>query len=282
MNKISHNNQLKAAVINDFSGFGRCSIAVSLPILSAMKVQCCAVPTAVFSNHTGFESFVFHDYTDYMEAYIREWKKLDLRFGAITSGFLGSSRQIEIVMKFINDFRDKNTAVVIDPVMGDYGRLYPTYKVETAIEMKKLVGLADILTPNLTEACILTGEVYRENPDDAFLENLCLKLCDNGKGAGKIVITGLERKEGVMNFIFEEDKGFTALTLPRTGQQRSGTGDVFSSIITGCAARKIDFEQSVRLAADFVGKAIRRSDELDIPRTDGVCFEEILSILTEI
>lgn len=276
--KGSHNNQKKAAVFNDFSGFGRCSIAVSLPLMSALKVQCCAVPTAIFSNHTGFESFFVEDYTDRLSAYTTEWKKLNLRFDAITSGFLGSAEQISIVEKFISDFRDQNTVVVIDPVMGDYGKLYPTYKVETAIQMKSLVRHADILTPNLTEACILTGEVYRENPDRAFLEKICLELSRNG--AEKIVITGLDNGDSICNFIYQKDKGFSEVCVKKSGLQRSGTGDVFSSIITACAVRKFDFARSVEIAAEFVAKAIKRSTELDIPTTDGVCFEEILGELT--
>lgn len=278
--KGSHNNQKKAAVFNDFSGFGRCSIAVSLPLMSALKVQCCAVPTAIFSNHTGFESFFVEDYTDRLSAYTTEWKKLNLRFDAIASGFLGSAEQISIVEKFISDFRDENTVVVIDPVMGDYGKLYPTYKVETARQMKSLVRHADILTPNLTEACILTGEVYRENPDRAFLEKICLDLSRNG--AEKIVITGLDNGDSICNFIYQKDKGFSEVCVKKSGLQRSGTGDVFSSIITACAVRKFDFTRSVEIAAEFVAKAIKRSTELDIPTTDGVCFEEILSDLTSL
>lgn len=277
---VSHNNQPKAAVFNDFSGFGRCSIAVSLPLLSALKVQCCAVPTAIFSNHTGFESFFVEDYTDRLNAYTTEWKKLGLRFDAIASGFLGSTQQVSIVEKFIEDFRDENTTVVIDPVMGDYGKLYPTYKVETARQMKSLVRHADILTPNLTEACILTGEVYREKPDDEFLKRLCRKL--SADGAKKIVITGLVNDDYFRNFIYEAQKGFSEVCVKKSGLQRSGTGDVFSSIITACAVRKFDFTRSVEIAADFVAKAIKRSTELDIPTTDGVCFEEILSDLTSL
>ena len=276
----SHNNQPKAAVFNDFSGFGRCSIAVSLPLISALKVQCCAIPTAIFSNHTGFESFFVEDYTDRLCDYTDEWKKLGLRFDAIASGFLGSAEQIDIVIRFIKSFRDENTTVVIDPVMGDHGRLYPTYKQETASRMKALIRHADILTPNLTEACILTDESYRENPDDDFLEMLCKKLSDCG--AKKIVITGLEKNGFIANFIYESDKGFFVVKNPKSGTQRSGTGDVFSSIITACAVRGFDFTRSVEIAADFVAKAIKRSEELCIPTTDGVCFEEILGELTSL
>lgn len=281
-NKTSHNNQRKAAVINDFSGFGRCSTAVALPILSAMKVQCCVVPTAIFSNHTGFESFFVEDYTENMESYIQEWKKLDLRFEAIVSGFLASEEQIKIVEKFISDFKDHRTTVIVDPVMGDYGKLYSTYKAQTAIEMKNLVNYADILTPNLTEACILVGESYRQNPSQSFLKSLCERLWENGAGPDKIVITGLENDNSISNFIFESASGFSEISRKKTGIQRSGTGDVFSSIITACAVRKIDFEKSVSLAAEFIAKAIERSTELEIPVSDGVCFEEILGDLTSI
>lgn len=160
MNQTDHNRQNKIAVINDFSGFGRCSIAVSLPIISQLRIQCCAVPTSVFSNHTGFKEYFFEDYTHNMEKYISNWKKLDLRFKGILSGFLGSRKQIEIVQDFIRDFRTDDTKVIIDPVMGDNGKPYPTYTDDMCMAMKELVKYADILTPNLTEACILTDTPY--------------------------------------------------------------------------------------------------------------------------
>ena len=135
----------KIAVINDFSGFGRCSIAVALPIISAMKIQCCPIPTSIFSNHTGFESFVWTDFTDQMQPYMDEWAKLDLKFQAICTGFLGSARQIELVKGFLRRFKTKETLAVIDPVMGDYGKLYPTYAEELALKMVELLPYADIL-----------------------------------------------------------------------------------------------------------------------------------------
>ena len=118
----NHNQQKKIALINDFTGFGRCSIAVQMPIISMLKVQCCAVPTSIFSNHTAYEDYYFTDYTSNMEAYIEQWKKLDLKFEGICTGFLGSAEQIRIVSEFIQYFRDENTVAVIDPVMGDNGR----------------------------------------------------------------------------------------------------------------------------------------------------------------
>ena len=182
---VSHNNQKKIAVINDFSGFGRCSIAVSLPIISAMKIQCCPVPTSIFSNHTGFDSYFFEDYTDKMRPYIAEWRKLDLHFNGICTGFLGSEAQIGIVGDFLQEFGGEGTIVLIDPVMGDYGKPYPTYTMEMCLEMKKLVHYADILTPNLTEACILTDTPYKEKWRVAELEQMAEVL--SRMGPGKVV-----------------------------------------------------------------------------------------------
>ena len=159
---MSLRHQPKAALINDFSGFGRCSVTVALPIISQMKVQCCPVLTSVFSNHTGYPSFYFDDYTEKMPSYIAEWKKLNLHFECIAAGFLGSERQIEIVKNFIRDFKDETTKVLIDPVMGDHGRTYQTFTPEMCSQMKQLAHFADILTPNLTEACILTDTPYHD------------------------------------------------------------------------------------------------------------------------
>ncbi len=174
---MSHNRQKKIAVVNDFCGFGRCSISVSLPIISAMKIQCCPLPTSIFSNHTGYESFYYTDYTKHMEAYFKEWKKLDLRFEGILTGFLGSLEQIDIVRRFLQEFRESNTITVIDPVMGDNGRLYPTYSEALAKQMVTLVPYADILTPNLTEACILTETEYRSDMGKDELNKMCEALC---------------------------------------------------------------------------------------------------------
>ena len=146
MGKI-RDSQKKLAAINDLSGFGRCSIAVELPIISAMKIQCCFVPTAVFYNHTGFQSFYLEDFTERMRPYMREWEKLELHFQGICSGFLGSPEQIDIVEGFFEHFKDKDTVVVVDPVMGDYGKMYPTYSMETCLKMRELIPWADIITP---------------------------------------------------------------------------------------------------------------------------------------
>ena len=271
---MSHNHQKKIAVINDFCGFGRCSIAASLPIISAMKIQCCPLPTSVFSNHTGFDSFHFTDYTQHMNPYIDEWVKLDLHFSGILTGFLGSPEQIHIVKRFLELFKEDSNITVIDPVMGDYGNLYPTYSPKLAEQMSSLVPYADILTPNLTEACILTDTEYKKDISEKELENICEKL--SSMGPKKIVISGLERDNDLENFIFEQGKNPQIIREHKVGPCRSGTGDVCSSIIAADAVNGVDFTDSVKHASSFIAKVLRRTVELDLPKTDGICFEEYL------
>ena len=274
---MSHNNQKKIAVINDFSGFGRCSIAVALPIISTLKIQCCPLPTSIFSNHTGFDSFFFDDYTDKMPLYINEWKKLGLQFDGITSGFLGSKKQIEIVTQFFKDFKTKENIIIVDPVMGDYGKIYATYTKEMCEEMKELVQYADIITPNITELCILTDTTYQEKWKISELEKMTEELAE--KGPEKIVVTGIVQKEFIANFCYEKGKSPKILRCHRVGTQRSGTGDVFSSIIAADAVNQVPFDKSVKKASNFIKKCILKSIEMDIPVTDGVCFEELLQTL---
>lgn len=274
---MSHNKQKKIALINDMSGFGRCSIAVELPIISALKVQCCPVPTSIFSNHTGFESFFFDDYTDKMESYIAEWDKLGLEFNGICTGFLGSQRQIQIVEGFLKRFKNSENITIIDPVMGDYGKMYTTYTEETCREMKRLVEYADILTPNLTEACILTDTPYHDSWTKIELTGLCEQL--SGRGPAKIVITGIKQGKYVANFCYEKGGEGYFIKTERVGTSRSGTGDIFTSIIAADAVNGVDFHTSVKKASSFIKKCILKSMEMDIPITDGVCFEELLTAL---
>ena len=271
---MSRSDQKKIAVINDFCGFGRCSIAVSLPIISAMGIQCCPLPTAIFSDHTGFDSFYSVDYTEHMDAYMDEWIKLGLRFQGILTGFLGSPRQIQIVKRFLSVFRDEHTVTVIDPVMGDYGKLYPTYSPLLAQQMSALVPYADILTPNLTEACILTGTDYDPHMAEENLSRICRQL--SGMGPKKIVISGLERGDCLENYVFEVGKQPRIIRELKIGPCRSGTGDVFSSIVAGDAVLGVDFSESVVHASSFVAKALRHTVALDLPKTDGICFEKFL------
>ncbi len=275
---MTHNNQKKIAVINDISGFGRCSITVAMPVISALKVQCCPVLTSIFSNHTGFPDYFFDDYTAKMPLYIEKWKKLGLEFDGIASGFLGSKEQINIVRDFIREFRTKRTTVIIDPVMGDYGKAYATYTPELCQEMKRLVEYADILTPNLTEACILTDTPYREG-HWAVKDILAMAEKLRERGPSKVVITGIRQGDFVANLVYEEGKEPRVLRSHRVGTERSGTGDVFAAVIAADAVNGVPFDVSVKKAGNFVKQCILRSEELKIPRTDGVCFEELLTTL---
>ncbi len=274
---MARNNQKKIAVINDFCGFGRCSLAVSLPVISALKVQCCPVPTAVFSNHTGYDHFYSVDFTAQMDPYIEEWKRLDLSFDGILTGFLGSPEQIDIVKSFLEHFKKESTVTVVDPVMGDDGKLYATYSVDLAERMVSLLPYADILTPNLTEACILTNTPYDPTIGAEGLEGLCQKL--SALGPKRIVISGLERGEDLENYIYEQGKPAVVVRSHKVGPCRAGTGDVFSSIIAADAVNGMELEASVRHASDFIAKSLRRTVELDLPSPDGICFEEFLKEL---
>lgn len=269
-----HNIQKKIALINDLSGFGRCSITVELPVISHMKIQCCPIPTAVFSNHTGFESYYSQDFTRHLRPFIEEWKKIGLEFDGICTGFLGSARQIEIVREFLKHFRTERTTAVIDPVMGDNGKPYRTYTEGMCQLMKELVPFADILTPNLTEACILTGTPYKERWKLKELRELAERLSENGPK--KIVITGIPQGSYVANYCWQTGREPAVIKTHKIGTSRSGTGDLFTSIIAADAVNGVEFYESVRKASRFVKKCILRSIELDIPLTDGVCFEELL------
>lgn len=274
--------QKRMAVVNDFSGFGRCSLTVSLPVVSAAGIECCALPTAVFSNHTGYADYFFDDYTDKMEPFIEKWKKLGLAFDGIYTGFLGSKRQIDIVLRFIKAFKTADTKVIVDPVMGDHGRLYATYTDEMRREMKLLVRLADVVTPNLTEACFLTGTPYREAPwGREALARMARSLCE--MGAKKVAITGISRGDELTNFLYEQngEEGDSLCTVSglKVGAQRAGTGDVFSSIIAADMVNGIGFRESVIRAGRFIARASRYSDGLGVPSQEGICFEPFLKEL---
>lgn len=276
---MDHNRQKKIAVIGDLTGFGRCSLAVSIPVISKLKVQCCPVPTAILSNHTAFESCFIDDYTRHFEAYTAEWKKLSLTFSGIYSGYLGSAAQFRLVRRFMEDFRTDETIIAVDPVMGDNGRAYSGFDENIFAEMKELVRCADIITPNLTEACILTGNEYKkEGWRMKELDAMIRKL--HAMGPEKIVITGIPQGSFIANLSFEGGNIERLTRQYRIGDQRFGTGDIFASIITADAVNGIPFNESVRRASRFVRRTILKSIELDLPRTDGVAFEEVLNSLT--
>ncbi|MEG0368657.1 MAG: PfkB family carbohydrate kinase, partial [Hungatella sp.] len=210
--------------------------------------------------------------------YIDEWKKLGLTFDGIETGFLGSKEQIEIVIGFLNDFRIDSTVVVVDPIMGDHGKTYATYTRAMCEEMKRLICYADIITPNMTEACILADRTYQEEKwKIRQIRELAERLSE--MGPKKVVITGIPQGEYIANYCYEKDGEAKLLRTLKVGTQRCGTGDIFASIITADAVNGVPFQASVRKASNFIKRCIQKSIELEIPVTDGVCFEEILRTL---
>lgn len=272
------NRQKRVAVINDVTGFGRCAAAVAQPIISAMKIQCCVLPTAVLSVHTGFPDYFLHDFTPYIKKYMDSWEKTGIAFDGICSGFIGSKEEIELVVDFFERFKKEDTLAVVDPVMGDYGKLYSSYTDEMCREMKRLLPHADVLTPNLTEACRLLDLDYHNvdiSPD--ALEEIGAALSE--KGPERIVITGLQQGAKIFNFIYEKQKSAQFIATRKIGEDRSGTGDVFSSIVTGALVQGDDFEAAVRRAVTFLDKAIAYTVRQELPWNYGICFEEYLKEL---
>lgn len=274
-------SQKKIALINDVTGFGRCSIAVMAPIVSAMKIQAVTVPTAILSAHTQFPEYYFDDYTSKMRDYIQTYKDLNLNFDAIASGFLGSEEQVDIVIDFFKTFKKNGTFALVDPVMGDYGRLYETYTPSLCEKMKSLVHYADILTPNLTELCTLTDVKYREEGfNDAELATMCQKLVE--QGPEHIVVTGIRyNSKQIMNYVYSKGEEPRIVMVDRIGGDRSGTGDVISSIIAGMYLNGHDFYESVKKAAEFVSKCLRYCEDNNVPTHWGLCFEMYLRDLME-
>lgn len=274
-------SQKKIALINDVTGFGRCSIAVMAPIVSAMKIQAVTVPTAILSAHTQFPEYYFDDYTSKMHDYIQTYKDLNLNFDAIASGFLGSEEQVDIVIDFFKTFKKNGTFTLVDPVMGDYGRLYETYTPSLCEKMKALVHYADILTPNLTELCTLTDVKYREEGfNDAELATMCQKLVE--QGPEHIVVTGIRyNSKQIMNYVYSKGEEPRIVMVDRIGGDRSGTGDVISSIIAGMYLNGHDFYESVKKAAKFVSKCLRYCEDNNVPTHWGLCFEMYLRDLME-
>ena len=267
--------QKRIALINDITGFGRCSVTVELPLLSAMKIQVCPLPTAILSVHTGFPDHYLDDYTDRMRPYMDSWEKNQLSFDGICTGFLGSAQQIEIVAEFIRRFKQPSTRVMVDPVMGDYGRLYSSYTQEMCDDMRQLLPYADLVTPNLTEACQLLDIPYPAGGQvsDRDLEYMASALA--ACGPSQVIITGLSEGDHIRNFIYEAGRG-TVLQVEKVGGDRSGSGDAFMAIVAGSLINGESLDQAAHKAAGFISKCLAYAVELDLPWNYGLPFEEYL------
>ena len=273
----------RVAAIHDMSGFGRCSLTVAIPVLSAMGVQCCPLPTAFLSTHTGgFTGFTFLDMTEEMPKVAAHWQELDLRFHAIYSGFLASERQIGIVSDFIRTFRRSDTLVVIDPVMGDDGKAYQTYTSALCSGMAHLAELADVITPNLTEAAFLLGRPYDQLPqEEAGLQELVRELGLHGRRS--VVLTGVSLspgKTGAMCFDAKTSRTET-VQVDMIAHPLLGTGDIFASVLTGALVRGDTLFSAAAQAADFVRACAVHTAAQNLPLREGVDFEPMLGLLTK-
>ena len=272
----------RVAAIHDMSGFGRCSLTVAIPILSAMGIQCCPLPTAFLSTHTGgFEGFTFLDMTDELPKVAAHWKSLGLGFQAVYSGFLGSERQIAIVEDFLREFRGPDTVAVIDPVMGDHGAVYQTYTPAMCAGMARLAELADVITPNLTEAALLLDIPYGELPvGEAGCREIVERLSLDGRRS--VVLTGASTAPELTGAMcFDARTGQTeAVQTQRVPQEFHGTGDVFASVLTGALVQGASLPDAVRQAVDFVRACAERTARAGIPMREGVEFEPLLGLLT--
>lgn len=275
----------KVAAIHDLSGYGRSSLTSIIPILSSMKLQVCPVPTAVLSTHTGgFEGFSFLDLTDYMEQHIAHWKKLGLEFDCIYSGFLGSPRQIKIVADFVDFFGHKNNLTVIDPVLGDNGRLYGTMKKEMVEEMKKLIGKADIITPNFTEVTFLLDKEYRKEISEAEIKEWLIELAAMGP---KIVIAtsvpdedshSTDRKTNVVAYD-RENNVFWKVSCKYIPASYPGTGDAYTSVVIGSLLQGDSLPIAIERGVQFITQCILASYGFKYPNREGVLLERMLDVL---
>ena len=272
--------QKRIVLINDVTGYSRCSIACQLPIISAMGIETAFVPTAILSVNTYHKEYFFDDYTRNMNSYIQSYKDMNLEFDGICTGFLGSAQQIDIVKDFLSYFSTDSNFVLVDPVMGDHGKLYPTYTKEMQDKMRELLPYATIVTPNLTELCALIGESYPSGHiSNEQLEKMCQKLAK--LGPKKIVVTGISVGDKIINFIYQDNYGYSIVEVERIGEDRSGTGDVISAMIAGTYLLTKDFYQSVVKATTFASKCIKYSQEIGAHNHLGLCFEPFLKELGE-
>ena len=270
----------RVAAIHDLSCFGRCSLTIALPVLSAMGCQCCPLPTALLSAHTGFTGGSFLDLTEEMQRIADHWAQIDIHFDGIYSGFLGSAAQIGTVQQFITRFRGTGL-VVIDPVLGDHGQAYRTCTPELCNGMRRLAESADIITPNLTEASLLLEQSYETiqaiDPAET-VRRLSLE------GRRSVVLTGYSTGDGQTGALcFDRaDGSIQAVQVQRVPRDFSSTGDLFTSVLTGAMLKGLPLIQAAQAAADFVQSCAARTLAAGNTDGEGVDFEPLLGTLTNV
>lgn len=278
----------KIAVINDLSGFGRCSLTAAISVISSMGVQPCPFPTAILSAQTGYASYYCDSYTDKMPLIRAEWEKMQVSFDGIYTGFLADERQVSQIYMFLDSFLTENTFLLVDPVLGGDGKPHALFTSRLLKKMKDLCYRADLITPNLTELCLLTGADYRELSQIQNPLLLMEVIAELGRSLfqgrlDEILVTGIRYtdKEGIAQmgnlFLSEDDQKL--IPFPYIGGSYSGTGDLFASCIAAGIARGDRPENAAELAGKFISASIEDSIKEQVPRNDGVNYEKYLSML---
>ena len=267
--------------IQDISCVGKCSLTVALPIISAAGVEAAIIPTAVLSTHTMFKNFTCKDLDDQILPIAKHWKDEGITFDAFYTGYLANAAQIEKVITLIESLKQDGNLVIIDPAMADNGKLYPAFDSEFPKEMAKLCAKADIVLPNITEACFLTDTEYREEYDEAFAKYVVKKLA--AQGAKKVVLTGaaFDGSYGVLVYDSETDE-FYNYQQEKIDAAFHGTGDIFSSAFTGSLVRGKSLEESVKIAADYTAECIRITKASPNANWYGVDFERAIPFLLKL
>lgn len=271
----------RVAAIHDLSGLGRVSLMVVIPILSSMGIQVTPLATAVLSANTAYNDFKMLDLTDQMQIFIDHWKKEKIKFDVIYSGFLGSDKQIDIVRKMIHDFHTDELFVVIDPVLGDDGRPYEPMGLDLINNMKELIKEADLITPNLTEVCLLLDEPYIEFPSIDQIKKWAVKLAK--QGPDKVVMTSVHDQNSpdltsVIAYNKTNDK-FWKVSCGYIPASYPGTGDIFTSVLTGSLLQGDSLPIALDRAVQFTSLAVRTTFGRDYNINEGVLLERVLDCL---
>lgn len=273
------NRPLRVAAIHDLAGFGRCSLSVILPVLSSMGVQVCPVPTAILSTHTGgLGEVVIRDLTDYISPCLAHYKRLEVEFECIYSGFLGSEAQVDHCLEFFAAYPD--ALAVVDPVMGDHGKAYKTYTSKMQARMSELVKVADVITPNVTEACILLSEEYNHTPiTRAQAKSMLVRLSE--LGPKYVVITGVSLASGEMaNVGYDRERNaFWMVGCDYVPVSYPGTGDIYAAVLTGAFLGGDSLPIAMDRATRFVELAIKTTFSYGTDSRHGVMLEKALEWL---
>lgn len=263
----------RIVTIQDFSCVGNCSLTAAIPVLSAAGVECCGIPTALLSNHTGFPTFYSIDLTDELAPIGAQLKKEHIDFDGIYTGYIASVEQVDHIEEFIRQFRKPGTPLFIDPVMGDNGRMYAALTDDYPARMRKFITGADMITPNITEACLLTGRSFNPCPTLHETKEMLLELCD--MGVKFAVITGFSEK-GQLGAVGCYDGKFAECLTPKKDVACSGTGDVFASALFGAVLRGADNAAALEIATKFTYRAVEYTADAPDRRFYGIHFQPVL------